>query len=321
MTGRYWFAPIMVLMFILLTGPGLGADKVRFAAVIKTKPLYVLPIVAAQEKGFFKNQGLEVQYVGFTSGRAFSGAMAAGALDMAFVGTLSISLAAARGGPGRAVADTGAVEDWFLWVPANSRLKKPMDLRGNKIAVSRMGSLTHALARAVIKSLGIEKEVQTVAAGGVTSAIASLKSGASDATVQTFSAMAPLEVKGEVRQLLTVGNYVPKAVFTLLLAAHEKFLKENPEVVKRGIRAYMQGAKFTMENRSWAIERMTTYPDFGLTGKVAQSVYSELRYAQGVKKVPRKNVRAVMNWLVENGLLRAGEVPPMEKVAPAEYSE
>ena len=71
MAVRYWFAPMMVLMSLLLTGPGFGADKVRFASVIKTKPLYVLPIVAAQEKGFFKNQGLEVQYLGFTSGRAW----------------------------------------------------------------------------------------------------------------------------------------------------------------------------------------------------------------------------------------------------------
>jgi len=321
MTGRFWITPVALLLVILITGPGFSADKLRFASVIKTKPLYVLPIIAAQDKGFFKDQGLEVQYLGFTSGRAFSGAMAAGALDMAFVGTVSISLAAARGGPERAVADTGAVEDWFLWVPTNSRLKKPMDLKGSKIAVSRLGSLTHALAGGVTKSLGIEKDVQIVAAGGVPSAIASLKSGASDVNVQTYSAMAPLEVKGEVRQLLTVGDYVPKAVFTMLLAAHEKFLRENPAVVKRGIMAYMQGAKFTMENRSWAVKKMATDTDFSLTEKVAESAYSELRYAQAVKKVPKDYVRTVLKWLVENSLLRANEVPPLEKIAPADYSE
>jgi len=56
---------------------GHAVEKLNFGTATKTSPHYALPMVAAEEKGFWKEQGLEVEGIPFSSAGAMFRAIAA----------------------------------------------------------------------------------------------------------------------------------------------------------------------------------------------------------------------------------------------------
>lgn len=317
MSRNYWLIAVLLVVMAVFPDTLFSAAKVRFASQVKTQAYYVLPILTAMDKGFFKQQGIEVKYVPFRSGSAQHRGVAAGAVDMGLGGLTSLATAVARGGKGKAIADPGMVVDFILWVLKKSPLRKPQDLKGTKISITRRGSTTEALARAVTRSLGLEKDVRIVAAGGSAARVAALKSGIVDVTIGSFFSMIPLIVKGEVRQFLDVSDYVPRGITMQVLFAHPDFIKSNPAGIRGGVKAFMQGANFIMDNPEWALKTMVTHPDLRLSRKMADGISPKLRYARKAKEVASGDVRKLLSWLVDNGLMKAKEMPEVTDVSSA----
>lgn len=63
----FWRTVLLVLLvvFALLPREGKAVEKLDLGTSIKFTPAYYLPILAAEDKGFFKEQGLEVEWVPF----------------------------------------------------------------------------------------------------------------------------------------------------------------------------------------------------------------------------------------------------------------
>src|SRR3990172_5346000 len=81
--------------------------QVKFATPIRSSARYVLPVTAALEQGFWKNQGVEVKWVPFDSATTMNRAVAAGEIDMGSLGMNTIITAVSAGVPQVAVGDTG----------------------------------------------------------------------------------------------------------------------------------------------------------------------------------------------------------------------
>src|SRR3972149_11845411 len=63
-------------------GPAWGAEKVRVGMSVKVSAHYYLPGYAAEEKGLWRENGLEVSLVPFQGGGLAYRAMAGGAIDL-----------------------------------------------------------------------------------------------------------------------------------------------------------------------------------------------------------------------------------------------
>lgn len=107
-------------------------EKVKIGNV-REDVLRALPILAAGDKGFWKGQGVEVEYVPFRGATEMHQAVAAMALDTGVAGAVSVMLVQARGVPEIIVADLQAPEDFFVWVRTDSRIRKVEDLKGARI--------------------------------------------------------------------------------------------------------------------------------------------------------------------------------------------
>src|SRR3972149_6166678 len=203
---------IFTLVFFL-AGAALAADKVRFAVHFKLNPHYVLPGLAALEKGYWKAQDLEVEYFPFDEGATMDRGVVAGNIDVGTQGLASIVVAASAGVPEVMVADPSIITEFYFWVRSDSPLREPKDLKGAKIGVTRFGIASHNMARAVVKALGLdEKDVKFIATGGGAPHVAALKAGVIDIATLSDFAFAPLKFKGEVRELIRMENYLPKGV-------------------------------------------------------------------------------------------------------------
>lgn len=309
----------LFLPVLSLEGTGLAAEKLRFATALKRSPLYILPALAAEEKGFWKEQGLETTWVAFDAGAAMHRAVAAEHIDIGLSATLSVIQAVERGIPEIIVADMQALEDFLVWVRTDSPIKAPKDLKGARMAVSRLGGASHAYARFVVKALGMEKDIKIVAAGGVAENLASLRAGAVDASMNSPFEFLGLKLRGVVRDLLAVRGYLPKEWIDVVLFSRKEVAEKRPELVKRGVKAVLQSGDFVMRNRPWAIEKMVAHS--GYSEDVARLTYDEaLRYgADG--KIDKKGMENVVNFLIEYGIIARDKTPPMEQLYTQKFAE
>jgi NitT/TauT family transport system substrate-binding protein len=80
------FVSVVVMVFLFIAAQALGAEKVKIGhlAVVPSLPTYV-----AMEKGFFTEQGLEVELIPFQSGTDIVDALVAGRIDAECMGSIT----------------------------------------------------------------------------------------------------------------------------------------------------------------------------------------------------------------------------------------
>jgi len=119
----------------------------------------VAPLYQAIEKGYFKEQGLEVEAVAAKSGPEAVASMIGGDLDVAFTSYPGAFAAQAKGaGNLKIVADAYAARPGHLQLVAmpNSSLLKPEDAAGKKIAVTSKGSISDLGTMSVLKTKQVD---------------------------------------------------------------------------------------------------------------------------------------------------------------------
>src|SRR3990172_2275096 len=154
------------LSILFLAGAAQAAEKVRFGTPVKATANHDLPFLAAEEKGYWRQNDLDVQWISFDGGAFQVRALAAGSVDVVMTVAISYIPAAARGVPAIMVADLGLRNDIFLWVRADSPIKEAKALPGAKVGVPALGAFAHFFGIMAAKALRMEKEVKFVGAGG-----------------------------------------------------------------------------------------------------------------------------------------------------------
>lgn len=291
---------------------GEAATKLKYGSH-KRIVQQVLPFLVAEQKGFFTQEGLEVEWFPFGSGAAVNKAMAARALAFGMTGTADFGQAVVAGIPSIIVADSYPSKEWFVWVRADSRLKKAKDLKDAKVSVGRFGSTQHSYARMVSKVLGIEGQMKYLASGGVGATIAMLKSGAIDACVLTIFTMADLQHRGEIRPLMPLKDYFPQKWLTSVIAARRDFIKRDPMTTKAFVRSMVKAFNFVSRDEAWSIS--TLKKRWGYSPEAARIVYGYL--SKNYSKTGRIDPVALANvvkFLVDYDVIPQEKIPSISEL-------
>ncbi|MEE8448741.1 MAG: ABC transporter substrate-binding protein [Thermodesulfobacteriota bacterium] len=309
---------LVTLGFIL--APSWGAEKVRLATHFKVNPHYGLPAWAAMDQGYWRQMGLKVEWTPFRSSKDMLRGVLTRDIDMGTFGVIALVRVVSRGAPLVAVGDSGSTSNFYFWVLTDSPLKKPQDLKGTKIGVTRLGGSSHTYAQAVIKALGLEGQVKFHALGGGMASMAGLRSGAIDVTNLSDFSMAALKVRGIVRELVTLNDYLPKGLATQIIFSRKDFLSSNPDSVRKIVAGWNKGAEFVMNNKKWAIEKMkegrlSSYNDEG-----ALAAYRLLRYDDR-GKIAIVKIQNARKFLINYGLLAKDKAAPLEAYYAKGYAK
>jgi NitT/TauT family transport system substrate-binding protein len=202
-----------------------------------------LPLLVAQHKGFFAQQGIEVQISEQQSAARAMAALASGGADL-FCGWLeNVFSAQARAlalqsfvllgqAPMMAV---GVSTRSGLSAPASSALPDLAKLRGRKIGVVALNSPTHTIALSALRRARLQDtDVGWVSVGSPASAHAALRSGQIDALVHLDPFMLQLQERGEIiiladmRSPLTAFQVLGMHVPSSCVAAPQDFLQNFP---------------------------------------------------------------------------------------------
>ena len=308
-----------LLALLVQTTAALAAEKLTFATAVKVYSVYYLPVLAAEEGGFWKENDLAVEWVPFQGGGPMHQAIAAGSINIGIDMPSASFQAVARGIPVVFVSDLYTTDDFTVWVRGDSRLKEPQDLKGAKIGVARYGGAEHAYARAVVKALGIEKEAKHLAMGGIGQALAGLKTGSIDAVVMPPEIMIMLKVKAEARELLAVADYLPKEWVGSVIFSTKGMVKTKTDSVRRVVRAVLQATDFIRKNPAWAMEKMKSLSAY--SDEAAKIIYA--REAQRFTKdgkISKAGLENVKNFLIQYDIIPKEQAPSIDEVLVTEFT-
>ncbi|MEE8450129.1 MAG: ABC transporter substrate-binding protein [Thermodesulfobacteriota bacterium] len=304
--SRYIWAGLVVVGISLAGLNSMAAGQLKFATGVKGSANYYLPLMAAEEKGFWKENSLQVEWIPFRGGGSMFRSVAAGAVKIGFTGTPSVVQAAARGVSALAISELMTKVDFVVWVRADSAIRKPNDLKGAKIGVGRFGGTQHAYGRVVARALGLEKDITFISAGSISAALAGLKTGKIDAIVLSPRRPIKMLLQGVVRILVPVANYLPRQWSNHVVFARKDMVNENPATIQRVVKALLKATSFIKKNPGWSMEKMKQVS--GYSDKAAQLIYDGLEYSPDGKIDP-KAMANVRKFLIDFGIIKRGKAP------------
>ncbi|MGH7784973.1 MAG: ABC transporter substrate-binding protein, partial [Candidatus Binatia bacterium] len=169
------------LLLVATMQSRLPAQTTKVYVSVPSKSLTWFPAHLTREKGFYRSEGLDVDFIIMKPQVALQ-ALIAG--DVGYTTALGSTMRSAiRGLPLRVVM-TIADKPLFALI-ARSGIHSVEELRGKVLGVSSFGASSDTLARAVLRRYGMNPatDLKILALGGGTNRIAAMETGAVDAAL------------------------------------------------------------------------------------------------------------------------------------------
>lgn len=222
--------------------PQAPLEKQKVAIAVGGKNLlYYLPLSIAEQLGYFKDEGLQVEISDFAGGAKALQAMVGGSADVvsgAYEHTIDMQ---AKSQFITAFVLQGRAPQIVFGVSNKTmpNYKSIADLKGKKIGVTAPGSSTNIVANFVLAKGGLKPgDVSFIGVGTAAGALSALRSGQIDAISNLDPVITMLEQKKEIRTIADTrtlkdtselfGGPMPAAT----LYAPEAFLKKNPRTAQ-----------------------------------------------------------------------------------------
>ena len=217
-------------------------EKSKLTIAVGGKNLfYYLPLTIAEQLGYFKDEGLQVEVPDFAGGSKALQALVGGSADVVSGAYEPTSNMQAKNQIIESFVLQGRAPQIVLAVSTKTMpgYKSLADLKGKKIGVTAPGSSTSMMASYVLAKAGLKpSDVSFIGVGAASGAITAVKSGQVDAIANLDPVITMLQrdnlikVVADTRTLkdtqAVYGGPMPAAV----LYTHGKFIQENPNTTQ-----------------------------------------------------------------------------------------
>jgi NitT/TauT family transport system substrate-binding protein len=229
-------------------------EKQKVSIAVGGKNLfYYLPLTIAEQLGYFKDEGLQVEISDFAGGAKALQALVGGSADVvsgAFEHTINMQ---AKNQVITAFVLQGRAPQIVFGVSNKTmpNYKSIADLKGKKIGVTAPGSSTNIVANFVLAKGGLKpSDVSFIGVGTAAGALSALRSGQIDAISNLDPVVTMLEQKHEIKVIADTrtlkdtnelfGGPMPAAT----LYTTEAFLNKNPNTSQALANAMVRALKW-----------------------------------------------------------------------------
>jgi NitT/TauT family transport system substrate-binding protein len=323
--GGNWmmgFARLALAGLLAIAATGLARAEEPLKAKIGVLRLSSsAPVFIAQDKGYFRDAGLEIELkffdaaqpiaVATTSGDVDFGvtAFTAGLYNLAGKGTLKVIGGMSRERAGYPLVGYFASNNAYA-----AGLKTPRDLAGKRVAVTQVGSSFHYSLGLLADKYGFKlADVKVLPLQSLSNAAAALKGETVDAALLPVSTARKLMDDGGAKLLGWVGDETPwqlgavfaspktvtnKPLVTRLLGALARADREYHDVILASI---ADGKAPINERTKPLLEIIAKY-----TNLPVEQVVGNCAYIDPDGKLDVKNVGNQIEWLQEQGFVDKG---------------
>jgi NitT/TauT family transport system substrate-binding protein len=314
------------LAALLLTSAAHAGEPVRLGLLHTLSPA---PFYIAQERGYFRDEGIDLTFRFFEAAQPIAAAAVSGDVDvgvtaltggffnLAEKGTLKViggALHEQKGYQGSAILVSNKAFDDGL-----TSLDK---LAGHSFAITQYGSSFHYMIGRIAEAKGFDitsitlRPVQQIA-----NMVAAVASGQVDATIAIASMAKPLAAQTQAHILGWAGDLVPyqiTAVFTTptMIAAKPDVLKHFAAAYQRGVADYREaflrldaaGQPIVDEKTEAAIPLLTKYVFIG-DPEARRKILGGVGYYDAGGALDVADVLDQVRWFKAQGLVK-GEGDP-----------
>jgi NitT/TauT family transport system substrate-binding protein len=253
-----------------------------------------LPLWVTFEAGLFAKHGLDAEVTYIASGTTAMQSLLANEVQFVMSSAPESAAALVAGAPVRIViAWNQGIAALFM---VDASITRPEELRGKPVGISRFGGQPHVAARLALKKWGLDpdNDVQYVQLGGVAEILAAMQQGAVVGGV--FSP--PTNVRAQRLGFRVLGDLGQMDVGYQAdtITALQPYIEQNPDLIRRVVRALVEGIKLTLTDDPLALAAMSKYtriddPDV---------LMDTLTYLRTIfRRVPYPSLPALQNHLDE----------------------
>ena len=327
------FLPLKVLVFSALAvalgifssaAPAPAAPAPAPQRLIPLKVAYdgysmtTAPMNYAVQKGIFKKYGLDVTISYVDAGTTLTQAVVGGSVGIAQNGYTPVAAAAVAGAD---VVFIGGISNQLPFqLVVKDNIRSAADLKGKKIAISRIGSSTDIAATYALRHLGLNRsDVAILQLGGEGTRTAAMLSGQIDASLEQYPRTGELVAKGfhVLVDCLEIAADYPNTSYVSTRA----FIEKNPDIVKRFLMGISEGIHEFRKNREEGIRLTATFlkttpgPDLDK----AYDVFTTRVYPD-IPRPSLKGIGLILNEMKAR-VPKAGTVKPESLVYTAPFDE
>jgi len=249
-------ARILFVLGLLFT---LAVDKSAYPAdvtavygVIATDPVYLW---VAQEKGFFKKNGVDVNLTHIPTNQAVQ-ALVGGKVQFVTAGPQILEAALAGSDT---VYIMGPINSFVLSLYSKPEINGIRGLAGKTIGATNKGTPSDIAGHMVLTQNGLKPDVDVKFAylKELPALVAALKEGVIDAAL--IAAPSTLTARGfGLKELLNITALkIPFVQHSV--ATTRSYISANPDVVRRFVRAAAEALDYTRKNRAEVLPVMSKY--------------------------------------------------------------
>jgi NitT/TauT family transport system substrate-binding protein len=250
------FSAKLLPAVLVLIAFGSAVDAVPAPAAEKLVGLYSAQVMSqsmpwiAQEAGLFQKHNLDFQLVYIASSPMATAAIVGGDAEVILTGGVGIVRAFVQGITDLAFI-AGVKNVMTQSIVAGSSIKRPEDLKGKKIGVSRIGGNTHYFTVQVMRRAGREpgRDFAFIQTGGDPEAFAALVNGGIDAATVTPPTDGQALAQGYHYVVYGPDLKIPYAA--TVFVAKRSLMAKRPQVVAEFVRAMAEAAKILHTDREF----------------------------------------------------------------------
>jgi len=259
----------LLLLFVLSVRYSSAQDRITLGLTTRNGSTS-LPFVIAEEKGFFRGEGLNAIVVIMQNQVVVNGVVTR---NVDYGGTFSNFVGAALSGlPVRIVMSAMDGSDHYLVTSPN--VKRVEDLKGKTFGISSFGGTPHSEAVMILRKYGMnpEKDVTFLQIGGSSSRYTAMESGSIQAAmlVPPFNNFAKKRGFNQILSFNEIMN-IPLGG----LAVHTQKLKEKPDEIVRMIKGLLKATDFIRNHKAEILSHLEA--KWGIKeADVRESIYRDM---------------------------------------------
>ena len=264
-----------------------------------------IPTLIAEEKGFFRDEGLDVRSQKYAAGKLALDALLRSEVDVATAAVTPIALQSLRAKQFSIVGQFVQYSSVELLTRAETQIRSPADLQGHRVGVmagtSAQYFLDTLLVDSGIASTGIT-EVEIPAAQSVDALVQGRVDAVAAFVPAGYYARAAL---GDRAQTIPYDKVRYRESFQFV--TRRDYPKAHAVAVQSLLRATARAIAWARANREEAIAIVTRRSQ--LDGKIVAQLWDEYRLSLGLDQALLGSLESQARWAIGKGLGDAAAMP------------